>query len=183
MSHVAIPYVAGSPNAEVTGHAMIAFANNLQAVIIEPILDIFDIHDIDINAWYPHQTWLDILKYIEDNLGDDANRAFEAFGKQVVKTAVMPPDIKTIPDVLHTLHAIHHVNLRHIPDTEGYGIQQISENHYIVYHNTPNPEVAIHAFLLGLAERFKQPNETCSVQPTHNDRPEMARSAYDVKWG
>lgn len=183
MPYVAQPYVAGTPQAEVLGQAMIAFASNLQADTIKPILEDMNLTNIDENIWYPHQIWLDILKKMEETLGSAANGALVAFGKQVVKTAAMPPEIKTIPDVLNALHAIHHANLRNIPEDEGYAIRKVNDNYYIVYHNTPNPEDAIYGFLWGLAARFKAADELFAVRPIDNDRPESARSAYEVKWG
>lgn len=183
MAYVAQPYVAGTPQAEVTGQAMIAFAQNLQADVIRHILEKHGMTHIDPETWYPHQVWLDILKDMDTTMGGDASSAFVAFGKQVVRTAVIPPEIRTIPDMLNALHAIHHANLRNIPPEEGYTVEARGERHYIVYHNTPNPEDAIFGFLWGLAARFKGPDEMFSVRMIDNPRPDIARSAYQVTWG
>jgi hypothetical protein len=183
MSYVAKLYTAGTPQAEVIGIAVIAFAENAEADVIKPVLEKHGLGEIDPDAWYPHQLWLDVLHEVEDTFGGGATMALVAFGRQVVATAVMPPEIKTIPDVLHALHAIHHANLRNIPQEEGYQIKQVSDNHYIVYHNTPDPEDAIYGFLWGLVARFKAPDEMFAVRKINNDRPDQARSAYEVKWG
>lgn len=182
--YVAQPFVAGTPEAEVTGAAMIAFAENLEADAIQPTLKKFNLKQIDPDEWYPHQLWMDILKDVEDRLGDAAQTTLTAFGRQVVESAVMPPEIQTIPDVLHALHAIHHANLRNIPQEEGYFVEARGEKHYVVYHNTPNPELAIYGFLWGLAGRFKQPDEIFVVERLEtNDKPDRARSAYSIRWG
>lgn len=182
--YVAKPFVAGTPEAEVIGQTMLAFLDNLQVDSLRPILEKHDAANIEAEAWYPHQTWMNILKDVQDSLpGGEATQTFVAFGRQVVENAVMPPEIKTIPDVLHALQAIHHANLRNIPEEEGYIIVENAKRHYTVYHNTPNPDDAIYGFLWGLAARFKAPDEVFVVERIENDRPDIARSAFSVKWG
>ncbi len=181
--YIAKPFVAGTSQAEVIGQTMISFADNLEAEILKPILKKHGLEVIDENKWYPHQLWLDILKEMSDTLGGEASSAFVAFGKQVVQNAVMPDVIKTIPDALNALNAIHHANLRNVPEEEGYSIEVKSEKDYIVYHNTPNPDDAIYGFLWALVARFKQSGESFTVRIIPNPAPEKARSAYEVKWG
>ncbi|NOK85843.1 MAG: hypothetical protein GFH27_549375n21 [Chloroflexi bacterium AL-W] len=181
--YVAQPFVAGTPEAEVIGQTMIAFSENLQADIIKPILDKHGLTEISADKWYPHQLWMDILKEMNDTMAGGASSAFVAFGREVVQKAAMPDAIQTIPDALNALHAIHHANLRNIPAEEGYSIEVVAEQHYIVYHNTPNPEDAIYGFLWGMAARFKKPHETFVVRMIDNPAPEKARSAYEIKWG
>ncbi len=184
MTHyVAQPFIAGSEQAEVIGQTMISFKDNIRNEVMEPVLEKHELVDIDEGAWYSHQLWMDILKDIQDTLGGQASEAFVAFGRQVVKNAIMPPQIQTIPDALNALHAIHHANLRNIPEEEGYSIEAISDTHYIVYHNTPNPEEAIYGFLWGLAARFKGQKQSFTVEKIENPLPEKARSAYEITWG
>ncbi len=181
--HVAKPYIAGTPQAEVIGQTMVAFLDNLQADVTRPALVQHGIEMIDPEEWYPHQVWMDVLKTIETNLGGGASMTFVAFGRKVVETAVMPDTMKSIPDALNALHAIHHANLRNVPEEEGYSIEAKSDNHYIVYHNTPNPDDAIYGFLWGMAARFKGDDEVFLVEKIDNPKPEIARSAFLVKWG
>ena len=183
--YVAQPYVAGSPEALVIGQTMLAFTQNVTADMITPILEKLNATDIKADEWYPHQLWLDILKEVETTLGaGEASQIFVAFGRQVVENAVMPPELKTIPDVLNALHAIHHANLQNVPEEEGYALIVNSEKDYTVLHNTPNPETAIYGFLWGLAARFRENDEIFVIQKLEeNPHPEKARSAYSVKWG
>jgi hypothetical protein len=183
--YVAQPYVAGTPEAEVIGQTMISFAENMESDVIGPILDKHGLTTIDPDAWYSHQLWMDILKDIEDTLGPGQSQsAFIAFGRSVVENAVMPPEIQTIPDMLNALHAVHHANLRNIPEEEGYSLDQRGEQYYIVYHNTPNPDDAIYGFLWGLAGRFKDDDDIFVLERLpENDRPDIARSAFSLKWG
>lgn len=181
--YVAKPFVAGTPQAEVIGQTMASFAENLESSVIKPILEQHGLTKIDEEKWYPHQKWMDILKEMNDTLGGSASSAFVAFGRSVVEKAVMPPEIQSIPDALNALHAIHHANLRNIPEEEGYAIEVVNDQHYIVYHNTPNPDDAIFGFLWGMAARFKKPDELFIVRKIDNPAPEKARTAFEVKWG
>jgi len=181
--YIAKPYVAGTPQAEVIGQTMISFADNLRADVIRPILKKRDLENIDPDHWYSHQLWLDILKEMDETLGGQASEAFVAFGMKVVENAVMPPEIQTIPDALNALHAIHHANLRNIPEEEGYDVRKVEENKYLVFHNTPNPEDGIYGFLWGMARRFRGENSNFSVKKINNPSPGTARSAYEVVWG
>lgn len=181
--YVAKPFIAGTPEAEVIGQTMISFADNLEAAVIMPLLEKRGLAKIDPEGWYSHQVWMDILKEMDESLGGSSLSALVAFGRKVVENAVMPPVIQSIPDALNALHAIHHANLRNIPEEEGYAIEVKGERHYIVYHNTPNPEDAIYGFLWGMCARFKEPTEQFVVRMIDNPRPDTARSAYEIKWG
>jgi len=184
MPHVAQAYVAGTPEAEVIGQAVSAFVDNMEAETISPILPKHGFDNINPDKWYPHQSWLNVLHDMEAEVGGQASMAFVAFGKQVVQSAVMPDTLKTIPDVLNALHDIHHLNLRNVPDEEGYSLEKRGDTDYIVFHNTPNPDHVIYGFLWGLAARFKSPSEQFVVRILpENPRPDICRSAFEVKWG
>jgi hypothetical protein len=180
--YVAKPFVAGSPNALVLGQTVAAFSSNLHADQIAHILPKYGLDNIDPEKWYPHQSWMNVLKELSQ--GSNSDSALVAFGKEVVRTAVMPPELDSIPKVLHALHAIHHANLRNIPAEEGYQIEELGERHYLVYHNTPNPDTAIYGFLWGLMARFKHKDEIFVVRQIDNPKPDKKPgSVYEVKWG
>ncbi|PJF21187.1 MAG: hypothetical protein CUN56_12355, partial [Phototrophicales bacterium] len=130
MTYVAKPFVAGTPEALVIGQTVAAFAENLESEVIAPLLPKYGLDNIDPEKWYPHQSWFNVLKDLNDTLGEGADSAFIAFGRKVVETAVMPPEIQSIPDILNALHAIHHLNLKNIPEEEGYQIEKVTDNHY-----------------------------------------------------
>lgn len=182
--YVAEPYVAGSPEALVIGQTMHAFLDNVQVDVIQPILQRHNATEIKADEWYPHQLWMDILKDIEEALGGRSQSAFVAFGRQVVENAVMPPEMKTIPDALNALHAIHHLNLKNVPEDEGYFVEKIDEKHYHVYENTPNPSDAIYGFIWGICARFKRDGEAFTVKVIDNPKPdEQPGVLFDVTWG
>lgn len=177
MGYIAKPFIAGTPEAIVLGQVVKAFAENLEAEVIEPLLPKHGLSDIKDEEWYPHQSWMNLLRELSEMPG--GNIALVAFGKKVVETAVMPPEIDSIPKVLGALHAIHHLNLRNIPEEEGYRIEEVGPKHYLVHHNTPNPLDAIYGFVWGLAQRFRAPGEPFSVRIVDDNHP----GVLEVKWG
>jgi hypothetical protein len=180
--YIAKPYIAGTPQAEVIGQTVLAFSQNLEADVIAPLLPKYGLDNVDPEKWYPHQRWMDVLRDLSELPG--SSTAFVAFGKQVVRSAVMPPEIDSVPKALNLLHAIHHLNLRNIPEDEGYTIKQISDRHFLVYHNTPNPDDAIYGFVWGMVARFKRPEEQFVVRLIDNPNPEETPgSVYEIKWG
>lgn len=176
--YIAQPFVAGTPQAEVIGQVVLAFAENLEADVIQPLLPKHGLDNIDPEKWYPHQSWMNLLKELSEMPGGQS--ALVAFGKKVVETAAMPPELDSIPKVLAALQAIHHLNLRNIPADEGYWLEEKGENIIHVYHNTPNPLDSIYGFIWGLAQRFRGPNEPFSVKIVPSDHP---GGVLEVRWG
>ncbi|MCU0476170.1 MAG: hypothetical protein MUC99_08700 [Anaerolineae bacterium] len=175
--YVAKAFVAGTPEAEVLGQVVQAFAQNLEAEVIEPILPKYGLDNIDPEKWYPHQSWMNVLRDLSETPGGSI--ALVAFGKKVVETAMMPPELDSIPKVLHALHTIHHLNLRNIPAEEGYRIEEVSERLYRVHLNTPNPLDAMYGFIWGLAQRFRAPGEPFTVRIVDDTHPGI----LEVSWG
>ena len=178
MAYIAKQFVAGTPEALVIGQTVKAFAENLEAEIIEPLLPKYGLDNLDPEKWYPHQAWMNVLRDVSELPG--GNNALVALGKKVVETALMPPEIDSIPKVLHALHAIHHLNLRNVPEDEGYTIEEVSERLYRVVHNTPNPKDAIYGFIWGLAQRFRAPGEPFTVRIVESEHP---GGVFEVAWG
>ncbi|MGJ3237932.1 MAG: hypothetical protein ACFE0Q_04430 [Anaerolineae bacterium] len=182
--YVAVPFEAASPDVMVIGQTMQAFIENVQADVIKPILEKHEITEINAEAWYPHQLWMDILQDIDETLGGNAQMAFVAFGRKVVEKAAMPLEINSIPAALNLLHTIHHMNLQNAPEDEGFIIEQISDKHYHVYENTPNPSDAMYGFIWGICARFRDGDEGFTVEIIANPKAEsQPGTLFDVQWG
>ena len=182
MTYIAQPFVAGTPEAKVVGQVVQAFSENLAAERIAHLLPKHGLDNIDPEGWYPHQNWMNVLKDIAAE-ANDTETTFVAFGRKVVETAVMPPEMKTIEDALQALHAIHHLNLRNIPEDEGYHLEKLGPKHYLVHHNTPNPDSAIYGFIWGMAARFVGAAESFKVTRRPDIQSDKGRSVFEVKWG
>lgn len=182
--YTASRFVAGSPDALVIGQTMMAFLENVEADLIMPIMKKHNLDHLDPDQWYLHQKWMDVLRELSEKLGGQADTAFVAIGREVVRKAVMPPEMNSIPVALNALHAIHHLNLRNIPEDEGYVVKELGAQHYQVYANTPNPDEAIYGFIWGMCARFKQADEHFTVRIIPNPHPQqIPGTLFDVTWG
>lgn len=180
--YIAKPFVAATPQAEVIGQTVQAFTSHLEADVIMPLLPKHGLHRVDPQGWYPHQNWMDILREVWQTPGGEM--ALVALGKQIARTADMPPEIESIPGALHLLHTIHHVNLRHVPVEEGYVIKPMGEQHCLVYHNTPDPVDIIYGLIWGLVARFRQADEQFVVRQIANPTPdETPGTVFEIRWG
>jgi len=137
--YTAVPYVAGSPEALVIGQTMLAFLENVQGELIAPIMQKYGLETIEPEQWYSHQLWMDILRELERTLEGEAQSAFVAIGREVVRKAVMPPEMDSIPVALNSLHAIHHLNLQHVPEDEGYVVKELGPKHFQVCQHPQSP--------------------------------------------
>jgi hypothetical protein len=183
MAHyIAKPFVAGTAQAEVTGHTLQAYSSSVDADVILPLLPKHGLNRVHPEKWYPQQSWMNILRDMYAVPG--GKTALVAIGKQIARTAALPPDVDSIPKALQGLNTIHHHHLRNAPSEEGYTIQQEAERHYRVYHNTPNPLDTIYGLLCGLVERFRQPGESFCIQQIENPHPDdIPGVVFEVRWG
>jgi len=183
MAHyVAKLFESSTPNAEVLGQTVMAFTSNIEADAVVPILPKYGLDDVQADVWYPHQSWLNVLRDISALPGGSSTLV--AFGQKVVETAAMPPDIDSIPKILNTLNVIHHINLRNVSPEEGYAIEVLGDKHYLVYHNTSNPNDAIYGFIWGLVARYCSPAEDFLVRQIENTKSdEQPGSVFEVRWG
>jgi len=182
--YIAQPFVASSPEAEVMGRSMLAFSQNLQAELIKPILPKHSLDDIDPDQWYPAQSWFDALKEIHETMGGQSSQALVALGKQVVESATMPPEIQTIADVLKALNIIHHINIRNVHPEEGYTLEQLGDQHYRIYVNTPSTTYGIYGYLWGMCARYCGDDEDFELEIVDNPNSEVHPGmAFELKWG
>lgn len=177
------PFIAANAQILVNGAGVAAYSQNIESSTIAPLLEKYGLHDIDPTQWYPYQDWLNVLKELEVNLGGAASYTFVAIGRKAVETALMPADLKTIPQFLNMLNAIHQMNFQNLPPEEGYQVRQVGEKHYIIYHNTPSPDDLVYGFLWGVAARFKAPDENFTLNLIENDRPDTTTAAFELSWG
>lgn len=179
--YIARPFEASTATAEVLGQTVLAFSTGDHAAAIRPLLPLYGLDQVEPDAWYPHQSWLNVLRDI--SLRPDGETLLIAFGRQVVNRAVLPSPQTGIVSMLHQINIIHHMNLRNILPEEGYTIQVINEKRYLVYHNTGNPIMAIYGFISELVNRSKGPTETVSVQHITNSRPQYRPGdVFEVRW-
>lgn len=83
------------PNTEIIGPVLMAYLDNVQSEIIEPIFRRHGMTNPNPEKWYPLQPVLDVLK--ELSKGDSATTNLVAIGVKIAEYGVEPEDIVNAP--------------------------------------------------------------------------------------
>lgn len=180
-------YIA-TPGAEVIGSAMTNLFTSMNAdefsSIVNAVLRSYGIAHIEPDQWYPHQLSLDIFKQIEDQRTNSMTNLV-ALGMAYVDTATFPPEINSIYSALMALSLTYHLNIRNVPNYEGYEVKQISDRHIQINDFNPFPHDTVYGFIWGIARRFKGNQQSVPVVTRHyfnEGDPNSDGALYDVKW-
>lgn len=123
--------------------------------------------EIDTEAWYPQQSWLDAFKDIAQSVG---NQALFQIGQHVPKHAVFPPHVTDIKGGIASIDVAYHMNHKKAgqvmfdPATgkmiEGighYGFEPSPDRNQIVsVCKNPYPCNFDHGILTAIARRFEK---------------------------
>jgi hypothetical protein len=174
------------PETEVSGRAMLAL---IRCIVADEIADIVKRHGIDSEAldpeaWYPLQTWLDVLQDVLGGRGFHGTLSLVDIGRTYAKTAYVPDGINTLEDALVAVNDTYQLNHRN-----GYAGELsttiLGPGHLQVVDHTPYPEDYTYGFLYGLAHRFKPAGVHPIVQ--HDDEAPCRKRGddsctYDITW-
>jgi len=176
--YIATPFVAATPEAIILGKAVQAFAENLESDVVRPLLLKYGLDTIDPEKWYPCQALLNVLRDVSEMPG--GSNALVAVGKKTVETAVMPPEVDSIPKMLNSLNTGYHLNLRNVPAEDVHPVEVVSERVYRVTSNTPFPLNYTYGLVWGFAQRFRSPGEPFTVRIIESEYP---GGVFEVEWG
>ncbi len=174
---------AFDPRTEVLGQAMLALVECIRSDYILPILDRHGLSDIDREAWYPHQDWLDVFKDIASD-PSAATPTLVAAGMKFAETAMFPPEISTLEDALIAINDGYQLNHRNGYAGE-YAVVIMGPGHIQVIDHTPYPDDFTYGLIYALAHRFS-PEGAYPIVRHDPDSPCRKQGAdtctYDVEW-
>lgn len=167
-----------SPQAEAQGAVMMTWLNNQLADQTRPRLQERGITDLDAEAWYKFQTFLDIMREIVET-GEGMTPTLVAVGKGVV--ANLPLDkFATMDDFKGFVLALHHTTTRNTPDTENIFIHE-ADGHLYMLNNTPVSNDILYGFFWELLRKAKIGGKRYTLAP-HEDYPSAeVGSIFQVK--
>ena len=178
-------YVA-TVGAEVIGSAMQNFFVTIGGDGIKPyveeVLDRYQVPVIQDDQWYPHQLSLDIFRLIADQHANPTEQLM-ALGLAYVETANFPPENNSVLSALSALTLTYYLNIRNVPQTEGYEVNLISPNHIQVKDLNPFPHPTVYGFIWGIAKRFRSSKDILPVIQQHfnnPDDPDSDGALYDI---
>lgn len=168
-------YKAFDPDSKVIGQAIIAFSECTKADKIEPLLIKHGFTNIDPNAWYSVQTWLDILNDLTTPSNDNPMFDFISVGMKVGEIIRLPPEY----DELAFVDALIKSGGRgyymcHQGNVGKHSISQVSDQHIQVHINCPYPDDFMFGVYYAFAHRFKSPDKNITIaydlsQPRRDD--------------
>lgn len=122
--------------------------------------------------WYPWQTWLNVLEYIEDHFG---GKTVYSVGLQVINESVWPPNIHTLHEGLQALNVAYQLNIRG-GNIGSYTVEGKGPRSVRVVCDTPNPTDFDCGIITGISRKFKplgavrvrvEPEQTPPDAPAH----------------
>lgn len=145
-------FTSFDPQTEVIGQLMIAFQESGDKSLIQKYLEKHGLADIRPDQWYPLQTWLNVLRDM-DEAGDMLNLV--DIGMHLIQTAVLPPGFLNLPlkDALLMMNEANRLNNRN-GDLGEYKIEEVEDRHIVIRARIPYPDDWLYGMFYGGARRF-----------------------------
>lgn len=157
-------YVVHAEENEVLGQVLIALLQNLRQKDGVSFLQKYGIEDIDPEAWYPLQVYLDVFNDIMKFNPGEASANFVSSGMQVIDTAVFPPDFDSLPfvDIMRNFNAAYRLNNRG-PEIGEMVAEFVDDKHVQIVSTIPMPDDFNYGVLYAAARRFLPPGTSFTV--------------------
>ncbi|PJF43363.1 MAG: hypothetical protein CUN50_00095 [Candidatus Thermofonsia Clade 1 bacterium] len=166
----------------ISGQAIRAIVQSIEFDSIRPHMEeIFSVYglppSIDPDAWYPLQLYYDITKRLN-------SEQLISIGVRVINVANFPPEIDSIQKAIELLMATHHLNLRNVPEGDGYSDYHFDDHRITFRENTTFPHDLMYGYIYGLVQRYKKPGEAPVVRRTYLNEadPGAAGAIYEITY-
>lgn len=138
------------PQAEVIGQVMMSYIDNIQAEEIRPLLEKYGVVNIEPEAWYKLQPWLNVINELSKQPNFTSNMV--AVGLKVAEYAVMPPEMKdvTLDMILMGWNEHFYVNHRNA-DLGHITTEKVADKHYLMTHCHVYPDDLSYGLAYGFA--------------------------------
>ncbi|KAB2867233.1 MAG: hypothetical protein F9K46_00750 [Anaerolineae bacterium] len=156
-------FIAYDPNVEVSGAVILAAIAHLKAEIV-PLLEKHEIFDVQPDKWYPLQSFLNVLKSINDGWSFGSSAVdLMSIGMQIPENAMWPPNVDSVGTALGSIDTAYHINHRggeighyHIEFAEPHHIRMVCEN--------PYPSDFDYGIIYRTVKKFAHKGQTFQVQ-------------------
>lgn len=163
-----------SPEAEAKGQVMLAWLTHQLEAYTRPRLEAYGITEIDPDAWYSFQLFLDIMHDIVQS-NENVTMTLVAIGKAVVENLPVS-DFETVQDFEDFMDKLHSFSVRHMPPYERHIIDR--ENDRIFHtNNTPVSNDMIYGFMWELLRRYTIGGRRYHIKP-YQDYPSDTGSVF-----
>lgn len=186
---VKVPKSITLPEAKISGYAMSSLLKSiLFDEIIKPHFEEvmrqygFAEADIQPEEWYSLQMYHDLMKVLREKSQDTL--VLVSIGIKAIETAILPPEIDSIPTGMQMLMDTHHLNLRNIPEHDRYRDLVIEDRRITVVEQTSFAHDIMYGYIYGLANRFRPEGTSPVIKRTYLDEadPDADGALYEVTW-
>jgi hypothetical protein len=143
-------YQASSPDALVSGLALLPLFLGLFTDDYAPILERMGLAADALEEWYPQQFVLDVLKAVQDSMRN-----------QLVLVSVglkwagdLPPEFDHFPEFLDLLGDIYEASSLDLGEGDALRVRWIDPCFCQITNSTPYPDDLIYGYLYGNAQRY-----------------------------
>ncbi len=166
----------------ISGQALQSFVQSAEFDSIRPHLEeVFRAYglppEIDPNEWYPLQLSHDITKRLN-------GEQLVSIGVRLITSAAFPPEIDSIQKAIELLMATYHLNVRNVPEGDGYSDYHFDDRRITFREDTTFPHDVMYGYIYGLVQRYKKPGESPVVRRTYlnPDDPDAAGAIYEITY-
>ena len=155
-------YYAFGPDAEVLGQAMLAFVNSTRSETIHPLLEYHQLLDIEPDAWYPQQVWLDVFS----DLANSGNAMFDlvSVGMQMIRAVDIPMEMRDLSFSQVVMYVVDAVNAFNRGDDAGViSCERVDPSHIRIIACMPYPDDFLYGTFYGVAQEFLPLSSNFSV--------------------
>jgi hypothetical protein len=171
--HRAMRKLTSPPGMKTLGVNFRAFTDNFQSIETVPIMEKYDVKNVQPDQWYPTQRLMDALNELAQNANISSNMV--AIGMQVGMIVPMPPDLvnPTLEQVLMAWNGIYQA-LHCDGDPGRIDVEKVGEKHLKISFTELYPDDFSYGIIYGYARRFLPPGTPFTVfydeQVTPRDR-------------
>jgi hypothetical protein len=175
--------IAFDPDAQVIGQAILGAIRCPQGDEILPILKAHGLDNVEPAEWYPHQVWLDFLRDVAQQGGQNATSNLVAIGMGVAETAPEAVESFTLETALLSMNVTYQMS--HRGEAGGFVVTVVDERHIQIVDYSPYPDDFTYGFLYALARRFRPSGARFAV--IHDDAAPCRKKGddsctYHVTW-
>ncbi len=154
-------FIAFDPNVETKGAALLATLAALPTDAT-PVLHRHGIFDVDTDAWYPQQVWLDALHDIS-RMPELGTLGLVGIGMRIPELADWPENIDTVEDAVNSINAAYQMNHRN-GDIGYYHAERVDGTLIRVTCENPYPSDFDYGIIYGVVKRYAPPGVSFHVE-------------------
>ena len=165
----------------VAGIVINQFKDNLAKNVTDPIMQEYQLTNIDDDAFYPASVVDKLYKAVYKD--GNGQQALVAMGKASASTTLDFIKPESPKDVLDNVHNVFTAYLRNMPEGFGIIVTKLEDNKFKVWNNTQVPNDLIYGFLWECVRVTRPEKSRFAIMPLEGyDRKSEVGAKFEVSW-